>query len=496
MFRLLNIKTKSHPQLGDVDITFLNKSVKSNEPYTTLIIGQNGSGKTQVLKLLVNIFRELESIVKYKKKRVLISGQYSVKYMLNGTIYSISNFSKNSKGLFDTQQILTHKNNVPIEPNEVQLPQHVVANSILLNDKFPMIECNSDDIYQYMGVRRSPSIIGTKSHVRKTVRNIIDSIPNFDFHKNLKFLLQFLGYKKSLVITYGIRYRYYFYKGNLTIDSFKSFFEDWETNTNRSSPPYGFKYYNKIKDNTSLLKTLVAGINELTRQYFLSFRGEYIHFDVFKNIPRKRNISVLNHLDRLDLITHPTIQINKNNQFDVNSSSSGEFHIFMLFLGIFAKIQDNCLILIDEPELSLHPSWQIQYIDFINDLFSHYNSCHFILATHSHFIVSDLIPESSAIISLSRNGGIKSKTIESDTRAWSAEEILYEVFKLRTVRNYYFEEDLRELVRLISNKSNDFKKLNKLVLKLGGYCFSEKDPINELINQAKLYISNNDKTDI
>ena len=48
------------------------------------------------------------------------------------------------------------------------------------------------------------------------------------------------------------------------------------------------------------------------------------------------------------------------------------------------------------------------------------------------------------------NGGRACRLVDYDTYAWSAENILYEVFGLRTTRNYYFERDLRELLSLIS----------------------------------------------
>ena len=43
--------------------------------------------------------------------------------------------------------------------------------------------------------------------------------------------------------------------------------------------------------------------------------------------------------------------------YSIAESSSGEFHLFSSFVGFMASIKLYSLILIDEPEISLHPNW-------------------------------------------------------------------------------------------------------------------------------------------
>ena len=42
--------------------------------------------------------------------------------------------------------------------------------------------------------------------------------------------------------------------------------------------------------------------------------------------------------------------------------SSGEKHMIFAFTGVLSSIEPKSVILIDEPEISLHPEWQIQYV--------------------------------------------------------------------------------------------------------------------------------------
>jgi len=82
------------------------------------------------------------------------------------------------------------------------------------------------------------------------------------------------------------------------------------------------------------------------------------------------------------------------------SRSSGEQCLFLLFLGIISSIDDNSLILIDEPEISLHPSWQQKFVEILNQSLHAYSGCHFIIATHSPLIVSDIAVKNCEILDM------------------------------------------------------------------------------------------------
>ncbi len=70
----------------------------------------------------------------------------------------------------------------------------------------------------------------------------------------------------------------------------------------------------------------------------------------------------------------------------LDALSSGEQHEIVMLYELLFKVPDNCLVLIDEPELSLHVSWQKA---FLNELLSisKFNRFYSIVATHSPYIV-------------------------------------------------------------------------------------------------------------
>ncbi|AYW54133.1 AAA family ATPase [Raoultella ornithinolytica] len=92
-----------------------------------------------------------------------------------------------------------------------------------------------------------------------------------------------------------------------------------------------------------------------------------------------------------------------NHEFLLSQASSGELSLLFTMASIAGEIQNNSLILIDEPELSLHPRWQLKFISLLSDIFSNYKSCHFIIATHSPNIVSSLPVDDAYIVHLETN---------------------------------------------------------------------------------------------
>lgn len=72
----------------------------------------------------------------------------------------------------------------------------------------------------------------------------------------------------------------------------------------------------------------------------------------------------------------------------VEKLSSGEKNDFILFYELIFKCNDSSLILIDEPEISLHIAWQQEFIRELIQICD-MNNMQAIVATHSPNIVSE-----------------------------------------------------------------------------------------------------------
>jgi hypothetical protein len=68
--------------------------------------------------------------------------------------------------------------------------------------------------------------------------------------------------------------------------------------------------------------------------------------------------------------------------------SSGEQHELVLLYDLAFRVRPNTLVLIDEPELSLHPVWQQQFLEDILKI-ARNGSFDVLLATHSPYIIGN-----------------------------------------------------------------------------------------------------------
>lgn len=257
-------------------------------------------------------------------------------------------------------------------------------------------------------------------------------------------------------------------------------------------------YNNNFKKNEAAIDEIVVYLNEISSkqgklQHKPRSSAKIIEIDLLDSTTSEKELNFISHLENLDIINLDGIKIKKaESTLSINDVSSGEYHLLVSLIGIFANIKKDSLILIDEPEISLHPNWQMRYITFLKNLFIKFGSCQFIFTTHSHFIVSDLEGESSSITALSRDlttNKLSAALLEkSDTFGWSAEEILYNVFKVKTVRNHFLEADLTDLLGLISENSKDKQQIQKLLSSIKAINISTNDPMNAVIEEATEYL--------
>lgn len=504
IFRLSRLKVSKNKYLGDLDIDFQDQVDVSNFPYTTLFIGPNKTGKSFILRTIIDAFREIYDFKKESTRKYHLSGNFYLKYELENVIYEVYSLELDANGnfIFDKKITLNFKinNNLVDEFTKLKLPAAILANSIMLTDKFPVIlpKMNKKiefDIYSYLGVRRTPSVAGTKTLARITAKKLIEISNQVKFQLFIENIFSYLGINGRIVISYSPRYPSRIYTGNLTEQDLDKFFENYAKDK-RTTSLRGTSNYKIYKNKRGVIDKIISGINTFAKNLKpwdnTSLRAKKIELDLSDSANIKNQFEIIQYLTSLDLVTFPSIQIIDNNSVEYNfeDSSSGEYHIFTSLIGIISSIKENSIILIDEPEISLHPNWQMRYMDILYKMFTDYKSCHFIIATHSHFLVSDLKGKQSKIIGLTR----KDDQIEIidfpeslNTFGWSAEDVLYNVFQVTTSRNYYVALEIGEILKLIAKKDIDFTTLNskKEELKEIKSGLKSTDPLKSLIDKVQ-----------
>lgn len=154
-------------------------------------------------------------------------------------------------------------------------------------------------------------------------------------------------------------------------------------------------------------------------------------------------------------------------------------------IALVPVVEDNSVIVIDEPEISLHPSWQYKYIHLLDTLLEDRTGCHVIIATHSHFLVSDLPLERSRVVVFkdSNSEELEVDYIEGDTYGMSAEQVILDVFGLPSTRNYYLSLELSEALKIIARGELNDQRLIELKERFSSYLpsLTKDDPLASVI---------------
>lgn len=124
------------------------------------------------------------------------------------------------------------------------------------------------------------------------------------------------------------------------------------------------------------------------------------------------------------------------NEMTLNQLSSGEKQI--VFRGGFLlknkESSKGALILIDEPELSLHPSWQIKSLDFFKRLFTDSEgrqTSQIIISTHSPFIIHNPNRNNDKVVVLKKDELGKTYIAENPQFvSWTNEQAIKEAFSI------------------------------------------------------------------
>lgn len=461
--KIINNKINESKQIYDVK--FVGETKKSKEvsdadcfPFCSVVIGVNGAGKSFLLSQIADLFSK-------DKHRYT---NYESEYEINGK----------------SHKIVVENNNNNNNNNNSNQNIRVLAISFLLNDKFTFQKKSENNNYRYLGIRNSSNAAFFSNIEKSIIEQLLseDIADKISFIKNMLNLMG-LDEKCQLKIELVSSYRYKKIKRDIFIKKIEEKIKNLKDKKKKYKTFKNQEILDELSDN-SCKKV----IDFLTNLYDKTKDGKPICIDLLNNQSLDITKDMFDIIWSLGIVSHNMLILYKNGEdFMFEWAASGEKQLLYTFIKIRDNITDNSLILIDEPETSLHPNWQMRYVSFLKEAFKGYK-CHFILATHSPHLISDLESNSSSVIVLERN---KENIIEQkkdylnmDTYAWSAENILYNVFKVRTTRNYYFENDLNKLTELLADTNpsdSNIDIIRKLYEKLDSYVLDENDPLREFL---------------
>lgn len=169
-----------------------------------------------------------------------------------------------------------------------------------------------------------------------------------------------------------------------------------------------------------------------------------------------------------------------NAKFSVLELSSGEYHMFSTILALGFGLDEKSVLLIDEPENSLHPQWQRDLMAMLLQICSEFMlDGHLIISTHSPLIVGSA-PEGSTVVDMTNEGAQVSEVAYGA----SADELLLAQFGIGSSRNRVVVDTVQQAISYVERGNFEDPRFKALLPNLKGIrdALSESDPMIEVID--------------
>lgn len=174
-------------------------------------------------------------------------------------------------------------------------------------------------------------------------------------------------------------------------------------------------------------------------------------------------------LRRLELLTLSGCRLTSysGSSVDLTQTSSGQQQMLCSIFGLASALEDDSIVLIDEPELSLHPRWQMNFLKHLETALNSVRNCHVIIATHSPLIAQAGISHGAEIINMGGSHGNDFKVLSDEKSGLSVEGLLVNVFDTPVPNSLHISNEIFSLVT--KAESGGYKDKKESLIKLEEY---------------------------
>jgi len=173
-----------------------------------------------------------------------------------------------------------------------------------------------------------------------------------------------------------------------------------------------------------------------------------------------------------------------SDKIKLNELSTGEQELITRAFSLYIADLKEKIILIDEPETSLHPNWQNRILKVYED-FAIENNNQIIIATHSPHIIASAKKESLRLL-VKRDDKIEVVSDFAGSYGYEVQRVLLEIMNLNSLRIPGVDDKIEKLNKLVhENKfdSDEFINLQKEMVNLLGK--NDKDLMMQRLEIAK-----------
>lgn len=406
----------------------------------SVIIGNNGSGKSRLLGNIASEFVRLHRGA---------SGRGGRSSKIDVLDFSVDGHPHTSSARLDDFWHLERDFS-----SNTALPSRVIAVALTSVDKFPLEPSGSKDdyverelttpdidsaFYCYVGMRDRTNRASVSALLYRALEGL-DSTRSGSDNKRLRNVFDLLGYspevhvRLTLGISADVRA---FVQGERELGEPTSG-ETRLLSRLRIASKSG--RYTQDWLQTALIP-FIKGTDSRHVEYTLTFGEEALEHPF--------DMEALRLLRRLGALTLSAVVVRRLDglMHDLRDASSGQISMLTVFLSVAAHLRDGSLVLIDEPETSLHPEWQTRYINLMQEVFSDFTGCHFVFSTHSPLIVADM-PKGASIYSMDRRQIVSSDELIGR----SPDFVMARAFDVVEPSNLYLRDVLAEALRLVGER--------------------------------------------
>jgi len=339
----------------DYDISF------ENPEGVTILYGLNGIGKTTILKIIY-LIKEIDftNIFKFPFKKIELelywfnqsNKKYNFSILLNNLDKASIKFSIKGEGI-----------NVSYTTPHIDECEVVFK---LLKSKFPL-ETPIDEILTSDFVKNDKEIMAQvmmllallsfKCNYIESLRNNINRFEVLDEYYQAK-IVEYKKLEERIPKLVDLIDKEYDFKPEYTIDVLQDIMN--------------YFFDKKLELISEHLRELNPSESKEDIELFENTINKFFDFKSLK-ILKERGISIL---------------LEDNEELPLSKLSSGENNLIVIFYQIIFNTDENSLVMIDEPEISLNINWHYDFIDTLREIRKEKKIRYFI-ATHSPQIVND-----------------------------------------------------------------------------------------------------------
>lgn len=457
-------------------------SLADAKHHITAVIGKNGTGKSHLLTSIVQTFVALEEFQTAKRSSVSNLPLEYLSYKINGQHCTVERRSNKSMVLKVDQ--------LEVDILDFPLPKRVVALTISPFDKFPVprpvrhsVAPATSSLYQYLGLRDRFYKASIENLLFRSLNNLFEESENEPLRRiNIGAVFHYLDLLPNITVVYRVR---------ITSEVMKAL---------KSGRKLLFSEIVKDYNQRSRLEEMVAaGFDEQYLRYLMDLaikkkEGNSIrataNFELGGEVDE--TFKLLQPLRRAGFLRISGVEVTQTGGLvsDLKRASSGQLSMISALLSLASVITNASLVLIDEPELSLHPEWQVDYVGLLLRTFERFPGCHFVIATHSPLVVSKL-PSHAKVIALDR----AKLPPAQDMAGQSADYLLAEVFGSPSKGNLYVRERVSSVLRLAGNGEAHSKTFVAMLADLRNLAteLDEDDPARKLISDLTILVQPTDQ---